>query len=281
MLTESPSRWLSDTDATRSAYRIVVTLLDGDVVYNGRPIRTFKRARAQVAAAVRHFAAASRVVSVTVQRHGDPLFSQLESHYAFGSPSSPADERWTVVEHWDTTVVARILAQGEQAPREPRPASPTVTRHTLRGVPAPVARPTFAPLALQPKPTLQVAAVVLTPPPREHACPSCTCTEAAVAAPDRAAAIRALPAPEPKRHRFGVVSVVIAIALLCATQALVISGGKPVALLLSGTTRPAPVHVLPFERTPQATDARQSPNGAVPELPKSRPQPALARQAAP
>lgn len=280
MLTQSPSRWLSDTDATRSAYRIVVMLLDGDVVYNVRPIRTFKRARAQVAAAVRHFVPASRVVGVSVQRRGSARYSQLESHYTAGrgAAATSDDDHWAIVEHWDAAVVARILAQGgPAAPRETRTASLTQARRGASGVPAPVARPTFAQLAPQPRP---IAATVPIP-PRKQPCLPYAAVDSAGAAPDRAAALRSLPAPAPKAHRIGVVSVVIVIALLCVTQALLTSGGKPVALLLSGTSRPAPVQVLPFERSLKPNEARPLP-GAVPaHQTPAQPRSALARNAAP
>lgn len=280
MLTESLPRCLSDTDTTRSAYRIVVTLLDGDVVYNARPIRAFKRARAQVAAAVRHFAPASRVVGVSVQRRGNACCSQLESPYATqrGAAAASDDDHWTIVERWDAAVVARILAQGgAAAPRETRAISLTQPRPGASLVPAAGARPAFAPLAPQPRPS---AAAVPTP-LRMQPCPQCAAADSAGTTPDRAAALRSLPTPAPKAHRIGVVSVVIVIALLCVTQALLTSGGKPGALLLSGTSRPAPVRVLPFERSPQPADARPLPGAVPPHQTVAQPRPALAGNAAP
>lgn len=215
-------------------YRLVVTVDGREAVFNGAPFRDRKRAIAQVAAAVRHYARQAEVRRVALQRGAVSTADTAVAHsnaadravahsgaadraVARGAASCPdrlpGSAAWTTIARWDSDVVQRILRQDGVPPRTPVVVA---QRHS-----DPVAAtPTCAPL------------------------PHAAVAPAAAGAPRTPHVGRVWP----KSQRWPVLVTAGLLALVWIVLTLLLTGGHPGGLFAGATaSQPAVVGELPVE----------------------------------
>jgi hypothetical protein len=221
-------------------YRLVVTVDGREAIFNGAPFRDRKRAIAQVAAAVRHYARQAEVRRVALQRGAVSTAGTAVAHsnaadravahsnaadraVARGAASCPGRlpgiAAWTTIARWDNDVVQRILRQDGVPPRTPV----VVTQRHSDTV---AATPTCAPL------------------PPAGVAPAAPPTPAAAGAPRTPHVGRVWP----KSQRWPVLVTAGLLALVWIVLTLLLTGGHPGGLFASATaSQPAVVGELPVE----------------------------------